>query len=147
MLAILALTLIAAPMPKAAVADWGPVIKDRAFKFDDATKAWTSAVAEAKKTGLTVEFAPEQGEFTFAKKDGPKFIVHGHAASAFVVRGDMLYIPDHHPMSNGCKLVAYDLTTGKKAWTQPLEGIGAVPHTKYRNRVVMSVEAHPSVKD
>jgi outer membrane protein assembly factor BamB len=146
MLAILALTLIAAPEPKVEPADWKPVIKDRTFKFDEAARAWTNSVTAAKESGVTIDFAPEQEEFTFAKKDGPKFTVLGHAASAYVVRGDVLYFPDHHPKSNGCKLIAYDMTTGKKAWTQPLEGIGQVEHTKYRNRVVMSVEAHPTAK-
>jgi hypothetical protein len=151
MFALLALTFAAAPVPKDEPADWKRVIKDRTFKFDDATTAWDKEVEAAKKAGLAVEFAAGEhfltGEYTFAKKDGPKFTVSGHGRSVYVMRGDVLYFADYSPISSGCQIAAYDLTTGKKAWKMQLEGLGPIDHTKYRNRVVMSVEQHPTVKD
>jgi hypothetical protein len=148
----LLLTLAAAPVPKAETADWKPVVKDRAFHFDPAHSGEKHAVAAAKQAGLgTAEFTPDQGgfhgEFTFAKKDGPKVTLPGHAQSAVLVRGDALYFADYSFSSSGCRVVAYDLSTGKKAWAQHLEGIGPVDHTKYRNKVAMAVEKHPTAKD
>ncbi|MCE9562951.1 MAG: hypothetical protein K8U57_12985 [Planctomycetes bacterium] len=142
----LSLFLVLAPVPKTEPADWKPVIKERAFKFEEAQTAAKNANDEARKAGLTVDVAPD-GEFTFAKKDGPKVVVNGHPLSAFAVYGDALYFADFSSIANGCKLITFDLATGKKVRDQALDGIGAVAHTKYRNRVVMSVEKHPTVKD
>jgi hypothetical protein len=152
MFVTLLLTLAAAPVPKVEAADWKPVVKDRQFQFDPAHSGAANAIAAAKKAGLaTAEFTPDQGgfhgEFTFAKKDGPKITLLGHAQSTVVIRGDALYFADYGTSSSGCRVLAYDLTTGKKAWAQPLEGIGPVDHTKYRNKVAMSVEKHPTAKE
>ncbi|MCI0701010.1 MAG: hypothetical protein L0241_08000, partial [Planctomycetia bacterium] len=58
--------------------------------------------------------------------------------------GDALYVAEFDSIASGCKVVAYDLVTGKKAWDRQLEGIGPVSHSKYRNRVAMAVEKHPN---
>jgi hypothetical protein len=99
---------------------------------------------------VAVEFVTDPGspdEYIVSRKDGPKFAVRGHAQSAFVVRGDALYFADYHGASSGCTIAAYDLTTGKKAWSKPLEGLGPIDHSKYRNKVAMAVEKHPDSKD
>ncbi len=147
MFAALVLTLAAAPVPKVEPVDWKAAIKYREFRFD----ASRCGIAAAKRAGLTVEFdAHEAGatrEYYFFRNDEPKVIVPGHAASAFVVRGDALYFAHYHPSSSGCTVVAFDLTTGKKAWSRPLEGLGPIDHSKYRNKVAMAVEKHPDSKD
>lgn len=147
----LSLVLAFAPVPKTEAADWKPVLKDREFKFADAQTAMTDGITAAKKAGYTAEFAGGadvfSGDYTFAKKGGPKVTVTGHAQSAFAINGDTLYFADFHQMSTGCKIVSYDLATGKKIRDGVLEGLGPIAHTKYRNRVVMSVEKHPTVKD
>ena len=143
----LAFILAAAPVPPAVIADWKPAIKAREFAFEADHSGALNSVAAAKKAGLTAEFAAKEfgdGEFTFQRKDSPKVTVMGHTGTPVVVRGDVLYVADFSPIANGCKVVAYDLTTGKKAWEKPLAGIGPIDHTKYRNKVAMSVEKHPT---
>ena len=148
----LALVLAASPAPvppTPPVADWKPAIKAREFKFNEDQTGAEKSVANAKKAGLTAEFlAPPNafgsGEFTFQKKDGAKITVIGHTGTPVVVYGDVLYVADFGPSSSGCRVIAYDLTTGKKAWVKNLDGIGPIDHTKYRNKVAMSVEKHPT---
>jgi hypothetical protein len=143
----LSLPLLGAPVPKVEPVDWKAAIRHREFKFD----ASQCGIAAAKRAGLTVEFdANEAGatrEYYFSRKDGPKITVAGHADSPFVARGDALYFAHYHPSSSGCTVVAFDLTTGKKAWSRPLEGLGPIDHSKYRNKVAMAVEKHPDSKD
>jgi hypothetical protein len=145
----LALVLAAAPVPPMVVADWKPTIKARTFAFEADHSGALNSVAAAKKAGLTAEYQPSpngfgEGTFAFQKKDGPKVTLSGHSGTPVVVRGDVLYVADFSAIANGCKVVAYDLTTGKKAWEKELAGIGPIDHTKYRNKVAMSVEKHPT---
>jgi hypothetical protein len=147
----LALALAAsAPVPIAPpTADWKPALLERAFEFDADHAGARNSVAAAKRSGLTAECVEEpqitgQVTFTFQKKGGPKLTIAGHPATPVVVRGDGLYVADFQGASSGCKVVAYDLTTGKKAWTKELEGLGPIDHSKYRNRVAMAVEKHPT---
>jgi len=147
----LSLPLSAAPVPKVEPGDWKAVLKDREFHFDREHMGADNSAAAARKAGLAAEFTlnpsdPSHGEFTFARKDGPKVTVPGHRFTPAVVRGDALYVADYSTISSGCTIVAYNLTTGKKAWAKPLEGLGPVSHSKYRNYVAMSVEEHPSAK-
>jgi hypothetical protein len=147
---LLTLILIAtAPVPPALTADWKGAIASREFLFKSDNCGALNAVAAAKAAGLTAEFQSHpnnfnRGEFTFQKKDGPKVAISGHTQSAIVVRGDRLYVAGFSPIATGCKVTAYDLTTGKKAWEKELDGIGPVDHSKYRNRVAMGVEKHPT---
>jgi hypothetical protein len=148
----LVLAVSAAPVPPTPpVPDWKPAIKAREFIFEADNSGPLNSVAAAKKAGLDAGYQPNpngfgEGEFTFQKKDGPQITVRGHFGTPAVVHGDALYVADFCPIANGCKIVAYDLTTGKKAWDRPLAGIGEVSHSKYRNRVAMSVEKHSTEK-
>ena len=145
----LALVLAAAPVPPApATADWKAALKFREFKLDRDRSDSKKATAAAEKAGLTgsVAASHEAGWhclFVFRKKDGPPVQFEGHPYTPFVVRGDVLYVANYHPGTNGCGVYAYDLTTGKRAWTKALDGIGAVDHSEYSNRVALAVEKHP----
>jgi hypothetical protein len=144
----LALVLAAAPVPPEQAADWKAAVKNRAFAFDPNKTGAAVAVESAKAAGLTAEFVGDadgfgDGTFTFQKKDGAKLTIDGHRETAIVVRGDVLYVAKFGPISTGCAVAAYDLTTGKKAWEKRLDGLGPIAHTKYRNRVMMAVEKHP----
>jgi outer membrane protein assembly factor BamB len=147
---LVALSLVAAPVPKVEPGDWKAALKDRKFDFNPEHSGPDNSAAAARKAGLAAEFVWDgsgwEGEFKFAKKDGPKITIRGHYYSVAIVRGDALYFADYDMISSGCTVVAYDLTTGKKAWAKPLEGIGPVSHSKYRNRVAMAVEQHPTAK-
>lgn len=144
----LLLAASAAPVPETPTADWKPAIKNRAFKFEDEKSGPLNSIAAAKKAGIAAEFRSDpkdfrDGTFTFQKQDCPKVTASGHDGTPAVIRGDVLYVANFSPIANGCKVAAYDLPTGKKVWEKALDGIGAVTHSKYRNRVAMAVEKHP----
>lgn len=59
----------------------------------------------------------------------------GHSETALACAGDMLFVSEHSPISNGCEL--------QPAWKVRLKGLGPIPHSKYRNQV--NVEADGKV--
>jgi hypothetical protein len=142
---VLATSAVLAPQ----LPDWKPAVKAREFKFDTDHSGAINSIVAARKAGLDAEFVENpmgfgEGSFTIQKKGGPKLTVPGHSESTFVFHGDLLYFANFSPRANGCAVVAYDLTTGKKTWEKPLAGIGAVSHSKYFNRVAMALEKHPT---
>ena len=148
---ILTLVLAPAPVPKTEVADWRAAIQFRPFEFDRDHFGADNSVEVARQAGLTAKFAHDpssrfEGSFTFARKGGPKVEHRGHRWSTAVVRGDVLYFADYDPITSGCTIIAYDLTTGKKGWAKAVEGLGPIDHSKYRNAVAMMVEKHPRTR-
>ncbi len=64
------------------------------------------------------------------------FTLTGHQGTVFVAtRNGTLYSADYSRSSNGCGLVAYDLTARKQLWKSNLKGLGQIPHTRYSNAV------------
>lgn len=150
---LLVTAAIAAPAPteSKAPADWPAALKEREFKFDADASGIENCAAAARKAGATVEVPlPDPNglerslEVKILIKDGKPVEILAHRASAYVVTGDRLFFADYSAWSSGCKLIAYDLTTGKKLWSAPVEGIGPISHTKYRNRVALTLEKHPA---
>jgi len=60
-----------------------------------------------------------------------------HVSTPFTRIGDTLFVADYSPLSSGCSIEAYDLSTGKKLWRHKLKGLGPMFHSKYWNYVVM----------
>jgi len=67
----------------------------------------------------------------------------GHVNSVFRIQEDRLYYARFHPISSGGSVVAVDLKTGKELWDSPLQGIGLVEHSAYRN--LMNLDANLEV--
>ncbi len=59
----------------------------------------------------------------------------GHEETPLLVDGDVLVFSDHSAIASGAAIVAVDLTTGTQRWRTPLDGIGPVHHSQYRNQV------------
>ena len=142
---------IAAPVPteNKGAADWPAALKAREFKFDGERSGARNCAAAARKAGAAVEISGdgELGRSVDIKvsiKDGKPVDVLGHSGSAFVVRDGVLFFADFSPYSNGCKLTAHDLKTGKQAWSKPVEGLGPIAHFKYNNRISLAIEKHPT---
>jgi hypothetical protein len=140
----------AAPVERAPLADWGNAIKDRDFEFNSAQAGIAACAAVARKAGAKVTTAgdPTRGSISLeVVVEGVKPVtVLAHSESSFAIHERTLYFANFTPYSSGCTLVAYDLKTGKKLWGQNLEGLGPIDHTKYRNRVALAVEKHPTAK-
>lgn len=63
----------------------------------------------------------------------------GHRRTVFQVVDDRLYYPRYHFSSSGGEVVAVDLTGGNELWRSPLNGLGPVEHSKYLNRMIITV--------
>jgi hypothetical protein len=82
----------------------------------------------------------EQMTIKFVREGKEIIALEGYLSSVFRAEGNTLYSAEFSPDTNGCALVAYDLSTGRKLWRSDLQGIGAVEHSKYSNRVTMKIE-------
>jgi hypothetical protein len=138
----------AAPVPPTpAPPDWRGAIREREFQFDKAQEGIEASIRAAKKGGAEVAI---DGDFTRGEVEvrisqgGKPVVLLAHARAAFAVRGGVLYFAVFSPYANGCSVAAYDLKTGKKLWTQSVQGIGPIPHFAYQNRVILAVEKHPT---
>jgi hypothetical protein len=128
------LTLLAVSAPP----DYQKIADDTKWEWKDeyATAAYS---AKNLPDGYKVDIADKK-EFTNAtlkfSKDGKEvFKLEGHRGTVFVIKDNVLYYADYNPISDGCSLVARDLTNAKELWKTPLQGIGPTPHSKYRNQV------------
>jgi opacity protein-like surface antigen len=63
-----------------------------------------------------------------------------HLGTPFLIRDRVLYYADYDPISDGCTVVAYDLTNKKQLWKTQLQALGGVDHSKYRNAVEMDFD-------
>lgn len=63
-----------------------------------------------------------------------------HSEGAFVIKDATLIYAEFHMMSSGCELRAYDLDQQKEIWRTPLDGLGPISHSKYRNRINMEIQ-------
>jgi len=68
------------------------------------------------------------------------FSYTGSVWTVFVVDRDTVYYADFSPIRTGCAIVAFDLNGGKEVWRTDLAGLGGVTHSRYSNRVVVSLE-------
>jgi hypothetical protein len=146
-LAALLSVAVAAPVPKPVTPDWTAAIKDREFRFETSQAGITPCVEAARKAGaeVTVDGDPTRGSLELKVTLGGKPVgVLAHVQTVFAIREGVLYVADFSPYASGCKVVAYELKTGKKLWNQNLEGLGPIDHTKYRNRVTLMAEKHPT---
>lgn len=74
-------------------------------------------------------------------RSGETLKIFGQGRSTFCRRGDRLYFADYSAIASGCVIVAYDLLNGKEIWRKELKGLGDVTHSKYRNRVIVTIES------
>ncbi len=58
---------------------------------------------------------------------------------ALITLGDHLYVAEHGRISSGATLSSFDLASGAKLWSLPVQGLGPVSHSKYSNRVELAV--------
>jgi len=118
--------------------DYQKIADDTKWEWNDenATAAYS---AKTMPDGYKVEIIDKK-EFTkatlkFTKEGKEVFTIEGHLGTVFLVKENVLYYADYSPFSTGCSIVARDLTNGKELWKTPLQGLGPISHSKYRNGV------------
>ena len=62
-----------------------------------------------------------------------------HDEGTFAFSGDLLIYSNHHRNATGCEIRAVDLAEGTTLWSTQLKGVGPVEHSKYRNRINLSL--------
>ena len=59
--------------------------------------------------------------------------------AALVLTSSQVFIARYNRIATGCTLYAFSLTSGKLQWKVPLLGIGPVAHSKWYNRLQLSM--------
>ena len=94
------------------------------------------SIIRPKSTGvfnLKVEISDGQETLT-------QFDSHLEGAFLFDHEKDWVIYSQHSPIATGCTLVAFDLKAKRQVWKTNLKGIGAVAHSKWRNRINLKLE-------
>ena len=66
--------------------------------------------------------------------------------AALLIDSGTLYSARYSDISSGCKLHAFDLTTGRERWAVSLDGLGPIAHSEYLCSVQVSmVNRNPTV--
>lgn len=63
--------------------------------------------------------------------------VIGSTGSVFVGKKDSFYFAQYSMASCGCRVIAFDTTSGATLWQKQLEAAGEIQHSAYSNRVTM----------
>jgi len=87
--------------------------------------------------GVTFRFGP----------DGKLLELQGHGGSVFAESNNVFFFAAYNGGGCGCAIAAYDLGTGKRLWETPLEVVGPVEHSAYRNEINLGLPFGPYGKD
>ncbi len=56
-------------------------------------------------------------------------------SAALVCQDDVLYVAFYSRSATGCRVLALNASSGEVLWETPLQGIGSIGHSKYKNSV------------
>jgi hypothetical protein len=115
------------------------------WEDDKASPFWGISQAGVKYSIVMISKPNERYNLTFKVLNGEKEVYawDGHVKSVFRIQEDRLYYARFSFASSGGSVVAVDLSTGKKLWDSPLQGIGLVEHSAYLNQ--MNLDANLEV--
>lgn len=120
---------------------WRKILEQRKFSFPEHYSGLlTSLRLFSADVKIHVIFDPKDKwwiEFKFVR-DGQEILsLRGHDQSAFVSFEDSLYFAKYSPNAMGCRILAYNLTSGKKLWETELHHEKPHGHSGYANYVTM----------
>jgi len=113
-------------------ADWGWVDAK-------ASPLWCIGQSGDKYSIVMVNSPDERSNLTFKVLLGDKEVYswRGHMNTVFRILRDRLYYARFLRSGSGGRVVAVDLSAGKELWDSPLQGIGMVEHSAYRNLMIL----------
>ena len=117
------------------------VLNMKDFSLEEYDLKATGLIADENEEKLAGFISGEDGKFKIEMLDGRKFkfdIKYGGPACNCLLKGDMLYIADYHPISTGSGLQCFNLKTGKMQWTADVKQMN-VGHSEYWNTVTISM--------
>ena len=94
-------------------------------------------LAGAKYSIVMVSEPSDRDSLTFKIFHGDKEVYTwgGHMNTVFRILRDRLYYARFLRSGSGGRVVAVDLSAGKELWDSPLQGIGLIQHSTYRNQM------------
>ncbi|HKC84506.1 MAG TPA: hypothetical protein VKG02_00950 [Blastocatellia bacterium] len=115
------------------------------WKDAEASPLWCIGQVGVKYSIVMVSEPADRFSLTFKVLHGEKelYTWRGPVKSVFRIQEDRLYYARFSDISSGGSVVAVDLSTGKELWDSPLQGIGPVEHSAYRNQ--MNLDANLEV--
>ncbi len=114
---------------------------------------WDDHAADGRKVVLEVEgkrfgFGPTEGGREFAiqailSTGDPAWVRAVPSttadAAAMAERGGRLYVALYRTAVTGCRVLALDVATGNEIWEVSLQAVGILHHSKYVNRVQITL--------
>lgn len=111
------------------------------FSIIEYDKASNGIILDEDDKNLVGFVTQNEDHFTVQMIDNTKYefdIKYGNPACDFILKDNLLYIANYHPIATGSSLHCFDLTTGKMKWTADVKQINA-EHSEYSNKVILSM--------
>ncbi|PLW93482.1 MAG: hypothetical protein C0592_05950 [Marinilabiliales bacterium] len=117
------------------------VLNMKDFTVEEYEMRATGLIADENEEKLAGFIDGDDGKFKITMLDGRTFkfgIEYGGPACNCILKGDMLYITDYHPIATGSGLQCFNMKTGKMQWTADVKQVMA-SHSEYYNTVTLSM--------
>jgi len=111
------------------------------FSVTEYDKTANGIILDENEKNLMGFVTQEKEHFIVQMTDNSKYefdIKYGNPACDFILKDNLLYIANYHPIATGSSLHCYDLKTGKMKWTADVKQINA-SHSEYSNKVTLSM--------
>lgn len=130
---------------------WQKKLDNQKFRFPDSYWGLMSSIRECNADcQIHIVFNPKDKwtmEYRFVR-DGKDIVsLKAHTGPAFTSHGSVLYFADFSLASSGCKVAAYDLTSGERMWETELSHEQPAGHSAYGNNVLIRMSRNKEVSD
>lgn len=111
------------------------------FQFDQHETGVISSLSQFRgDCQIAMVYDPANwGQLVFhLQRDGKDLAtVVGGTDSVFVGKRGTFYFAQYSRASCGCRVIAFDTSSGAKLWENQLQAAGQIPHSAYSNQVTM----------
>lgn len=111
------------------------------FAVTEYNKTANGLILDENEKNLAGFVTQVKDHFTVQMIDNTTYefeIKYGNPACNFILKDNVLYIANYHPIATGSSLHCFDINTGKMKWTADVKQIMA-SHSEYSNEVILSM--------
>jgi len=111
------------------------------FTLTEFDKTANGLILDEKEENLVGFVTQEEDHFTILMTDNKTYefdIKYGSPACEFILKDNLLYIANYHPISTGSGLCCFDLNTSIMKWKADVKQVMA-SHSEYSNKVTLSM--------
>jgi hypothetical protein len=111
------------------------------FSISEYDKTANGIILDENDENLAGFVTQDDDNFEVEMVNGDKYkfdIENGDPACEFILKGNLLYIANYHPISTGSNLYCFDLSTKKMKWKADVKQVNA-SHSEYYNTVYLSM--------